>query len=82
MNQRIEQHEENRNERTTTENKGTTEFVKLTSLPFEETYATAVAKSVTVKTGPKIRGTILSMVVVVQGLGFDWVYNEQNLRCL
>lgn len=44
---------------TTTEKRGTTEFVNVISVPFDQAYAAPVAKSVTVNTGPIIRGKIL-----------------------
>lgn len=43
---------------TTTANSGTTEFVRVTLVPFDETYATMLANIVTVRTGPTIRGMI------------------------
>ena len=40
------------------ESSGTTEFVSVMFTPLDHAYAEAVAKRVTVRTGPKIRGTI------------------------
>ena len=42
---------------TTTESRGTTELVNDISVPLAHKYAAPVAKIVTVKTGPTIRGT-------------------------
>ena len=44
--------------RTTTDSKGTTELVKVISVPRDHMYAAIAAKIVTVNTGPVIRGTI------------------------
>ena len=43
---------------TTTESKGTTEFVSWIILPCDHAYATITEKTVTVKTGPKTLGII------------------------
>lgn len=43
---------------TTIESSGTIELVSVMFTPFDEAYAATVANIVTVKTGPKMRGTI------------------------
>ena len=45
-------------ELTTTDNSGTTEFVRLIFTPLDHAYAAPIAKIVTVSTGPNMLGTI------------------------